>query len=286
MAGTVRLDRALSKLGIWSRSDARRHIAAGEVRVRGRIVRDPAVLVIPETAAIEIIGKKGRTVQWRTVALNKPRGVITTRRDPEGRRTVFDVLGDEGASLVAVGRLDQASTGLLLLTTDTQLANWLTSPESGVVRRYVVTARGFVADESAQRMEAGIGGLRARSVVVRKRSKRETHLVIELTEGRNREIWRLLQRSPDCCAWHSEESSSARSNRGSGGRSRAQRWMRPFQGMRDHSVLSASSGSIRVARRAGTNPASKATVRSSMTADTSVAGSVGVRPKSWDSMFH
>lgn len=193
MPGRVRLDRALSKLGISSRSDARRHIEAGEVRVRGRIVRDPSVLVIPETASIEIAGKEGRTVQWRTIAFNKPRGVISSRRDPEGRRTVFDVLGDEAASLVAVGRLDQASTGLLLLTTDTQLANWLTSPESGVVRRYVVTARGFVADESARRMEAGIGGLRARSVVVRKRSKRETHLVIELTEGRNREIRRLLQ---------------------------------------------------------------------------------------------
>ena len=193
MAGTVRLDRALSKLGLASRSEARRLVEAGEVRVRGRIVRDPSVLVTPETAAFEIAAERSRTVPWRTIALNKPRGVITTRRDSAGRRTVFDVLGDEGASLVAVGRLDQASTGLLLLTTDTQLANWFTSPESGVVRRYVVTARGFVADESTQRMEAGIGGLRARSVVVRKRSKRETHLVIELTEGRNREIRRLLQ---------------------------------------------------------------------------------------------
>jgi 23S rRNA pseudouridine2605 synthase len=190
--GTVRLDRALSKLGLASRAQAKRAIEAGRVRVRGRIVRDPSMAVTPETAAIEIAGELQRDVLWRTVAFHKPRGVITTRRDPEGRRTVFDVLGDEGASLVAVGRLDQASTGLLLLTTDTQLANWLTSPESAVVRRYVVTARGFVSDESARRMEDGIAGLRAQAVVVRKRSRRESHLLIELTEGRNREIRRLL----------------------------------------------------------------------------------------------
>ena len=149
--------------------------------------------VTPGTTAIEIGGKRSATVKWRTIALHKPRAVLTTRRDPEGRRTVFDLLGDDGASLVAVGRLDQASTGLLLLTTDTQLANWLTSPASAIIRRYVVTARGSVADESARRMEVGIGDLRARSVTVRKRSKRETHLLIELTEGRNREIRRLLQ---------------------------------------------------------------------------------------------
>ena len=192
MPGTVRLDRALSKLGLASRAEARRAIEAGKVRVRGRIVRDPSMAVTPETAAIEIAGEPPREVPWRTIAFHKPRGVITTRRDPEGRRTVFDVLGDEGASLVAVGRLDQASTGLLLLTTDTQLANWLTSPDSAVVRRYVVTARGLVSDESARRMEDGIGSLRAHAVVVRKRSRRESHLLIELTEGRNREIRRLL----------------------------------------------------------------------------------------------
>jgi 23S rRNA pseudouridine2605 synthase len=193
MPRMARLDRALSKLGIASRTEARRAIEAGEVRVEGRIVRDPSALVRLETVRVEVAGRELGTVPWRTIALNKPRGVITTRRDPEGRRTVFDVLGGQGTSLVAVGRLDQASTGLLLLTTDTQLANWLTSPESAIVRRYVVTARGFVDEISARRMKTGIGDLRAHSVTVRKRSKRETHLVIELTEGRNREIRRLLQ---------------------------------------------------------------------------------------------
>jgi 23S rRNA pseudouridine2605 synthase len=125
--------------------------------------------------------------------MNKPRGVITTRRDPEGRRTVFDVLGDAGDGLVAVGRLDMASTGLLLLTNDTQLGNRLTDPAAAVVRRYVVTARGAVSDAAAARMIDGIDGLSARSVVVRKRSARETHLIIELVEGKNREIRRMFE---------------------------------------------------------------------------------------------
>src|SRR4029079_4109460 len=123
-----------------------------------------------------------------TIALHKPRGTMTTRRDPNGRRTVFDVVGDGARSLVAVGRLAMASTGLLLLTSDTQLANYLTDPDNAIVRRYAVTVRGTFADEDAMQMMKGIEGLSARSVVVRKRSARETHLVVELVEGRNREI--------------------------------------------------------------------------------------------------
>jgi 23S rRNA pseudouridine2605 synthase len=171
--------------------EARKLIAAGRVRVDGRVVRDPARTVGLERASITLDREKPRQRAWRTIALNKPRGVITTRRDPEGRRTVFDVLGDAGDGLVAVGRLDLASTGLLILTNDTHLANRLTNPDTGVVRRYVVTVRGAVTDAAAARMIDGIDGLSARSVVVRKRSTRETHLIVELVEGKNREIRRM-----------------------------------------------------------------------------------------------
>jgi 23S rRNA pseudouridine2605 synthase len=190
--GTVRLDRALSKLGIASRSAAKRSIEAGAVTVDGRVVTDPARLVIPEKAVIEIGGRQQRAAPWRTIVFNKPRGVVTTRRDPQGRRTVFDVLGEHGHSLVAAGRLDLASTGLLILTTDTQLAAWLTDPGNEVVRGYIVTAKGAVSDASAKAMTRGLNGMRARSVEILKRSARESHLAIELTEGRNREIRRLL----------------------------------------------------------------------------------------------
>jgi 23S rRNA pseudouridine2605 synthase len=189
---SIRLDRTLSKLGIASRSEARRIIEAGRVRVRGRVVTDPSHPVLPERSAVVVDGAKPSTATWRTLAFNKPRGVITTRRDPAGRKTIFDVLGDAGDGLVAVGRLDMASTGLLLLTSDTLLANRLADPAQGIVRRYVVTVRGALADASAQRMRDGIDGLSARSVVVRKRSARETHLIVELVEGKNREIRRML----------------------------------------------------------------------------------------------
>jgi 23S rRNA pseudouridine2605 synthase len=189
---TVRLDRALSKLGVASRIEAQRLIREGRVRIGARLVTDPATPVVPERAAIAIDGIQTVASAWRTIALHKPRGVVTTRRDPEGRKTVFEVLGDAADALVAVGRLDMASTGLLLLTTDTQLANWLTDSANHVVRRYIVTARGRVRDGDARSME-GIDNLRAARVTIRKHSNRETHLIVELTEGRNREIRRLFE---------------------------------------------------------------------------------------------
>lgn len=192
MAGRVRLDRALSKLGLASRSEARALIASGSVMVSGRIVTDPARLVVPERTAIVIDGTRASKAEWRTIALHKTRGTITTRRDPQGRPTVFDLVDDHARAMVAVGRLDMASTGLLLLTTDTQLAARLTDPANAFVRRYVVTARGNVTDEEVTLMERGIDGLRATSLQVLKRSNRETHLIVELTEGKNREIRRLL----------------------------------------------------------------------------------------------
>src|SRR5690242_1256832 len=146
MRGMVRLDRALSKLGVASRAEAKRLIANGRVRVAGRIVRDPGTLVVPEQRTIEVDGSAAVRRPWRTIAFHKPRGVVTSRSDPEGRTTVFDLLDEDLRSLVAVGRLDLASSGLILLTTDTQLANDLTDPANAIVRRYVVTVRGSLDD--------------------------------------------------------------------------------------------------------------------------------------------
>lgn len=95
-------------------------------------------------------------VEWRAILLHKPRGVVTTRRDPQGRKTIYDVLGDAGRGLIAVGRLDLATSGLLLLTTDTVLANWITDPDNGVPRVYIVTARGRVTDADVERLRHGV----------------------------------------------------------------------------------------------------------------------------------
>jgi len=189
--GRVSLARALSKLGRSSRSEATALVLAGRVSVNGRTVRDPARPVVPERDRLTVDGQGVQRARWRLILLNKTRGTVTTRRDPEGRLTVFDLVGETGRGLIAVGRLDRATSGLLLLTTDTRLANWLTDPATAIVRRYVATVRGELTDVDAARMMAGIDEVRAHDVHVRKRSARETHLVIELVEGKNREIRRL-----------------------------------------------------------------------------------------------
>lgn len=183
------LARALSKLGILSRSQSIDAVRDGRVRIDGRTVRDPAALVVPERVRISVDGEARARQPWRTILLHKPRGVVTTRRDPEGRRTVFDVIADTAGTargLVAVGRLDLASTGALLLTTDTQLANWITDPANGVPRLYVVTVRGGISAADATRLPA-------HQATVRKSSNRESHLIVELRQGRNREIRRMFE---------------------------------------------------------------------------------------------
>lgn len=195
--GEVSLERALSKLGLASRSEARRWIAAGRVRVDGREVTDPGRPVVPERVRLEIAGAPSAPAAARYLLLDKPRGAVTTRSDPEGRTTVYDVVGEAARGLAPVGRLDRATTGLLLLTNDTKLAAWLTDPDRAIPRTYLVTVRGEVGAGDRARLEAGVldqdEWLAARSVVVRKRSKRETHLVVTLIEGRHREIRRLCE---------------------------------------------------------------------------------------------
>ena len=166
------------------------------MRVDGRVTRDPLAQVDPSRARIELDGARARKAPWRTILFHKPTGVLTTRKDPEGRRTIFDVLGPDAAGLSAVGRLDQATSGLLLLTNDTRLANWITDPQNAVPRIYIVTVRGRVTVDEAKHLRAGIDvdgeRLIAHAMTLRKTSSRESHLTIELREGRNREVRRLM----------------------------------------------------------------------------------------------
>ena len=196
-AAKVPLVRALSKLGYASRSQAYELIRTGRVEVNGLVATDPALRVAPGLTRIQISGTELEPAPWLCIALNKPRKVVTSRSDPEGRATVYDLIADLNTRVVPVGRLDLASTGLLLLTSDTQLADWLTDPASGVVRRYVVTVRGEMSDTSAQMLSRGVRDraetLTAKAVDILKRSKRETHMIVELTEGKNREIRRMLK---------------------------------------------------------------------------------------------
>jgi 23S rRNA pseudouridine2605 synthase len=190
------LNRALSKLGILSRSQANDAILAGRVSVNGRIVRAPGAPVDLDTATILVDDTPTAPADWRTILLNKPRGIVTTRADPQGRQTVYDILGPQSQGLVPVGRLDLATSGVLLLTSDTALAHWLTDPANAVPRVYVVTVRGRVDAADLERLQSGISDgqdeLVAERVMLRKASNRESHLTIELREGKNREVRRLF----------------------------------------------------------------------------------------------
>lgn len=194
--GFVSLERALSKLGLASRSEARELIRAGRVSVDRATETDPLREVVPERVRIEIDGRPAQRPEPLTVLLHKPRGVVTTRSDPGGRPTVYGCLEGLQDHVVPVGRLDAATSGLLLLTNDTRFADWITDPHNEIPRIYVVTVRGALSDETAHRLDSGIEDagerLAARSVQIRKRSHRETHLIVELTEGKNREIRRMM----------------------------------------------------------------------------------------------
>lgn len=192
------LERALSKLALASRSEARALILAGRVGVDGRPALDPTQRVVPERIAVTIDGQPAahRSASI-TIALHKPRGYVTTRSDPDGRRTVYDLLGDVPGRVVPAGRLDLATSGLLLFTNDTQFAHWLTDPANAIPRVYLVTAKGRVDDTTIATLERGLivdgERLAAHAAVVRKASGKESHLTLTLTEGRNREVRRLLE---------------------------------------------------------------------------------------------
>jgi 23S rRNA pseudouridine2605 synthase len=194
--GEVSLERALSKLGLASRTEARARVRDGRVLVDGCVTTDPGLPVVPERARIEVEHALVARESSLTIALHKPRGVVTTRADPQGRPTIFDYLTGVDRPVMPAGRLDMASTGLLLLTNDTRFSAWLTDPANAVSRVYVVTVRGRLEEDAARRIEHGVVDrgepLAAQRVDVLKVSNRESHLRVTLLEGRNREIRRMM----------------------------------------------------------------------------------------------
>lgn len=191
----VSLERALSKLGIASRVEARALVVAGRVRVGERVVTDPLRRVDPARDRIRVDGRVARASVFVTWMLHKPVGCVTTRRDPEGRRTVYEFLPRALPYLAPVGRLDLDSSGLLLFTNDTQLAARLTDPESHVEKTYEVVLDAPLDADALRRLREGvvIAGRRTRPAgVVVARSARPV-LRMMLTEGRNRQVRRMLE---------------------------------------------------------------------------------------------
>ena len=191
------VDRLLSKRGIASRGTSQEWIRAGRVRINGRVIRDPATWVLWPKDAVSIDDRPIQDSVKRFILFHKPRGVITTHSDEKGRKTIFDVLPADLGFMHAVGRLDQATSGLLLLTNDSTLSNLLTDPIHKAMRTYLVSVRGEFTEAQAAEAVAGVveGGerLQCHTVKIQKSSGRESHLEVVLLQGKNREIRRLFQ---------------------------------------------------------------------------------------------
>lgn len=192
------LPRALSKLGYCSRTQAEKLVAGGHVTVGGRRVTDLSAWVDIRTDRIAVDGEPVDAEATVYLMLNKPRGLVTTRDDPEGRDTVFSCLEHLDIPHVSpVGRLDKASEGLLIFTNDTVLAQRLLDPDSAIAKTYHVQVRGRPSDADLGRMMAGILDdgelLKASRVHVLREADKTCWLEFELHEGKNREIRRMLE---------------------------------------------------------------------------------------------
>jgi 23S rRNA pseudouridine2605 synthase len=192
------LDRVLSRFGLSSRTEARKAILAGKIKVNGRVVRDPDQWTNPGDDTIHVEGNRIRPVRKTYLLFYKPKGVITSHGDPNGRKTVYDCLGPDVPWVVPVGRLDKDTTGLLLMTNDTDFANHVTDPSSQVRKTYIVKANTLVSDDLIDTLAQGLTlerGDHAQPLSVRRMEDRGKYswLQIVLTEGKNREVRRLLE---------------------------------------------------------------------------------------------
>lgn len=191
------LDRVLSKAGLGSRTEARRWIGTGRVSVNGKVIQTPDHWVDLEHDKVMFDGKPLAGAEHRYILLYKPRGYVTTYRDPEGRPTVYDLLTGIDQFLGQVGRLDLETSGLLLLTNDAQLAEALTNPEHNVPKTYLVKATGALTEDQLNSLCRGVelddGPTRPAEVKLLRSSDRYSTVEITLREGRNRQVRRMFE---------------------------------------------------------------------------------------------
>jgi 23S rRNA pseudouridine2605 synthase len=193
----MRIAKAIAHAGICSRRDAERMIEAGRVAVNGKVLTTPAHVVNAKDK-ITVDGKALPGAQSpRLFRYHKPRGLVTSHKDPQGRRTVFEALPEGLPRVVSVGRLDINTEGLLLLTTDGELARHLELPSTGWLRRYRVRVHGRVTEEALDELRQGvtIDGIHYGPVEVRidREQGANLWLTLGLREGKNREVKRLAE---------------------------------------------------------------------------------------------
>lgn len=193
-----RLQKILSRAGIASRRAAERLIVEGRVSVNGRVVRELGTRADPDEDLISVDGQPVARVEEDVhLILYKPPNVVTTLSDPEGRRSVGDLIRSFKVRVFPVGRLDYDAEGALLLTNDGDLAHRLAHPRWGVPRTYRVKVKGFPSDEALERMKKGVrledGMARATEVEVEQRTLRNTWLRLVVREGRHHLVKRLCE---------------------------------------------------------------------------------------------
>ena len=195
------IERLLSKWKVASRTEAQRLVLAGRVRAGGIVVANPRDVVDPRRGPIEVDGRPVGPSESGSVwlALNKPRGVVSTTSDPEGRKTVMDLALEHAApGLAPVGRLDQASAGLILLSNDSVLADRLLDPATHVSKRYRVKVKGHLSGEKMRRLcddtivDEGLA-LGPMRVDVESKGPKSEWLIVTLDEGKNRQIRRRMK---------------------------------------------------------------------------------------------
>src|SRR6267143_1059833 len=196
----IGLARALSKLGVCSRSRAAELIRAGRVKLNGKLRRDPETPVHIGKDRIEMDGSLLAKSERIYFALNKPRGVVTTASDEKGRETVYAFLSAEFPWVAPVGRLDMASEGLLLLTNDSEWSARISAPETHLEKTYHVQIDAIADDNLLDALRTGIRCLedgellRAKRATLLRRGKGSSWIEIILDEGKNRQIRRMLER--------------------------------------------------------------------------------------------
>jgi pseudouridine synthase len=187
----------ISKAGLGSRTEARGWIGRGRVEVNGKTIQTPDHWVDLDSDRVTVDGQPLEKAEHRYILLYKPKGYVTTYRDAQGRPTVYSLIEDVGQFVGTVGRLDLDTTGLLLLTNDNDLAEALTNPERKITKTYLVKASTLLSDEQLRHLETGVelsDGLTRPATVRRIRdSAKYTFLEIIITEGRNRQVRRMLE---------------------------------------------------------------------------------------------
>lgn len=194
----IRLQRFLAQCGLGSRRDCEELITAGRIEVDGKTVTELGTTVDPSRQSVSMDGERLKVERKKYFMLNKPSGYLCTSEDPQGRRVVLDLFPQDGPRLFTIGRLDENTTGLILVTNDGDLAQRLAHPRYRIFRLYRAQVAGQPTREIFEQLQQGLyfteGKFRVYSVKPVKKQKDSTWVEITMTEGQNREIRRLFAR--------------------------------------------------------------------------------------------